>query len=112
MSEHLEQVRFVSWLRKNYPEHKVFAIPNGGKRGKMEAGRLKAEGVLAGVHDLHIPSLKLWIEMKKDSKGRVSKEQREWGAYVESIGQHWFVGNGFDDAKNKFKSFLKEGLEK
>jgi hypothetical protein len=110
MSEHLEQVRFVSWFRKNYPEHKIFAIPNGGFRSKAEAGRIKAEGGLKGVHDLFVPSLSLWIEMKLDATKKPSKEQLEWGSYVESIGHTWFVGNGFEDAKKKVLDFLKGKL--
>ena len=101
MSEHLEQVRFVSWFRKNYPEHKIFAIPNGGFRSKAEAGRIKAEGGLKGVHDLHIPALKLWIEMKLDHTKKMSKEQVEWAEYVTSIGHTWIKGDGFEDAKKK-----------
>lgn len=33
----------------------IFAIPNGGKRGKGQGGKLKAEGVRAGVPDLFWP---------------------------------------------------------
>lgn len=85
----------------------MFSIPNGGKRGKAEAGRLKAEGVLKGVHDLYIPALNLWIEMKKNGGGRVSPDQKKWGDYVESLGHTWFVGHGFEDAKNKTLAYLK-----
>lgn len=106
MSEYIEQVRFVAWFRKNYPDHKIFAIPNGGKRAKAEALRLKNEGVLAGVHDLFIPSLSLWIEMKENAKKKPSEKQVEWGEYVESIGHSWFVGYGFEDAKGKTLTFL------
>ena len=104
--EHDEQVRFVCWFRRNYPEYKIFAIPNGGKRGKIEALKLKNEGVLKGVHDLHIPALKLWVEMKRDHKEKPTDEQLEWGEYVESIGHYWILGLGFEDAKNKAKSFI------
>ncbi len=97
----MEQVRFVSWFRKNFPDYLIFAIPNGGYRSKPEASRLKAEGVLAGVHDLYIPGLDLWIEMKEDATKKPSKAQKDWGAYVETIGQYWFVGYGYEDAKDK-----------
>jgi len=107
LSEHLEQVRFVAWFRKNYPDHKIFAIPNGGYRSKPEASRLKAEGVLKGVHDLYIPSLNLWVEMKEDATKKPSKEQKEWGAYVESLGHYWLVGNGYEDAKEKALGHIK-----
>tara|TARA_R110002126_G_scaffold241476_1_gene384862 strand:- start:87 stop:395 length:309 start_codon:yes stop_codon:yes gene_type:complete len=99
-------VQFVCWFRRNYPEHKIFAIPNGGKRAKAEALRLKNEGVLAGVHDLFVPGLKLWIEMKETHKQKPSDKQIEWGEYVESVGYSWFVGYGFEDAKEKTLRFL------
>ena len=111
MSEHIEQVRFVSWWRKNYPEHKIYAIPNGGYRGDKKqsmivGAKLKAEGVLRGVHDLHIPSLKFWVEMKEDFTDKPTKEQLEWGSYLDSIGHFWCIGYGFEDAKEKAIKFL------
>lgn len=73
------------WLRQTHPELRIFSIPNGGKRGRIEAGRLKAEGLSAGVPDLYIPALHLWIEMKATG-GRVSAEQADWHAYLRGIG--------------------------
>ena len=46
-SEHLEQREFVSWFRQTFPGVLIHAIPNGGKRGRAEALRLKVEGVVA-----------------------------------------------------------------
>lgn len=105
-SEHLEQVRFVSWFRKNYPNAWIFAIPNGGKRGKATAAALKAEGVTAGVPDLFIPDWRLWIEMKREQGGRLSPEQKKWKTYLESCGYDWIQGNGFEDAKAKVELFV------
>ena len=47
----------------------MFAIPNGGARAMTTAGKLKKEGVKAGVPDLHLPVscggyYSLFIEMK------------------------------------------------
>jgi hypothetical protein len=47
----------------------IYAIPNGGQRNTIVASKLKSEGVLSGVPDLHIPVAKqgfhgLYIEMK------------------------------------------------
>lgn len=38
--------------REQRPGVLAFHVPNGGRRGKAEAGRLKAMGTLAGVPDL------------------------------------------------------------
>lgn len=73
-SEHVEQREFVQWVRQNTP-YLIYAIPNGGSRGQSQGAMLKAEGVLAGMPDLHIPELRLWIEMKA-SGGVVSPVQK------------------------------------
>ena len=100
--EHQEQVKFVTWLELNHPEHKVFAIPNGGKRNKIAAMKLKQEGVRSGVPDLFIPSLKLFIEMKKPKGGRVSPAQKDWLSYLNGCGYYAIVANGFEEAKGIF----------
>lgn len=60
----------------------LFAIPNGGGRSKAEAGRLKAEGVKAGVSDLFLPLQRqgcagLWLELKAPKK-KPTPDQRAW----------------------------------
>jgi hypothetical protein len=113
MSEHMEQVKFVAWFRKNFNEHKIFSVPNGGYRGDKKSAaitgaRLKAEGLLRGVHDLYIRRFQLWIEMKEDHTKKPTKEQKEWGEYVTSLGDTWIVGHGFEDAKSKTLAYLKQ----
>ena len=106
-SEHLEQVRLVSWFRKTYPSARIFAIPNGGGRSMAQGASLKAEGVTAGVPDLYVPAFGLWIEMKRSTGGVVSPVQRDWIAYLNGIGHQVIIGHGFEDAKAKI-----EGVEK
>lgn len=98
-TEHEEQREFVQWFRQTYPGALVFAIPNGGKRGKAEAGRLKAEGVTPGVPDLFIPALGLFIEMKRTQGGSVSAEQKRVMAALELCGYQCAVCKGCDAAK-------------
>ena len=100
-SEHLEQARFVSWFRKTYPGVDIFAIPNGGARGKSQAGKLRAEGVKKGVWDLFIPTWFLWIEFKRVKTGTLSKEQREFGEARLKDGYHCMVAYGAEDAKHQ-----------
>jgi hypothetical protein len=100
-SEHLQQVRLVSWFRRNYPGVRIFAIPNGGARSTAQGAALKAEGVSPGVPDLFVPAWGMWIEMKRESGGVVSPVQRDWIAYLESIGHKVIVGRGFEDAKRQ-----------
>ena len=44
-TEHEEQREFVCWFKQTYKGVRIFAIPNGGLRGRAAAGKLKAEGV-------------------------------------------------------------------
>ena len=79
-TEHQEQVELVARVRHFHSGTLVFAIPNGGQRGKQEAVRLKAEGVLAGVPDLLIPEPRglyhgLFVEMKR-AGGKATADQR------------------------------------
>lgn len=103
-SEHLEQVRLVSWFRKTYPDVRIFAVPNGGARSGLQGVKFKAEGVSPGVPDLFIPAWGLWVEMKRSKGGTLSPEQRDWIAYLDDCGYQCIVGRGFEDAKRQIES--------
>jgi hypothetical protein len=77
---------------------RIFAIPNGGKRSKREAERLKLEGVSPGVPDLFIPQWRLWVEMKREKGGKLSWEQEDWIVYLHCQGHRVFVCHGHKDA--------------
>lgn len=73
--EDRHQQAFTDWARYNrnlYPELDLYHhIPNGGRRDKKTAARLKAQGVKAGVADIFIPAAAdgyhgLYIELKVD----------------------------------------------
>ena len=104
-SEHVEQREFVQWFRQTFRPVRIFAIPNGGSRSRSEGGRLKAEGVSAGVPDLFVPEWLLWIEMKRADGGTLSAEQKDWRDYLQGIGHSWIVCHGLEDAKAKVARF-------
>ena len=106
-SEHLEQVRLVSWFRRQWPDVRIFAVPNGGLRSASQGAALKASGTVAGVPDLFVPAWSLWIEMKRSTGGVVSPVQRDWIAYLNGIGHQVIVGHGFEDARAKIESIKK-----
>lgn len=105
-TEHEEQREFVSWFRRTHPGVRIFAVPNGGRRGMAEAARLKVEGVSAGVPDLYVPAWHLWIEMKRVKGGRVDAPQADWHAYLRDIGHVVIVGKGAEDAKEQVDRFF------
>lgn len=91
MSEHIEQAAFFEWATyQRFPGIELLhSVPNGGGRGKADAGRLKAEGVKSGVPDVLWPVARggfigLAIEFKhgdgvptKEQRGRINRMQRE-----------------------------------
>lgn len=107
-SEHMEQALLVQWFRRSYPNVLIFAIPNGGARSKATAGKLKVEGVVAGIPDLFVPEWKLWIEMKRVKGGKLSPEQVGMIEYLQSVEYCVIVGLGCEDAKTKIQGFLNE----
>lgn len=59
----------------------IFAIPNGGQRSKATAGKLKAEGVRAGIPDLFLPVARqgchgLFLELKVGSNKATEHQMR------------------------------------
>jgi hypothetical protein len=60
------------------PDGVAYAIPNGGKRSKKEAARMKGLGVKAGIPDIGIcfRGRALFIELKAP-RGVVSQAQRD-----------------------------------
>jgi rhodanese-related sulfurtransferase len=110
-TEHEEQRELVRWFRQTYKGVRIFAIPNGGVRSRAAAGRLKAEGVSAGVPDLFVPAWGLWIEMKRQKGGVVSAEQKDWINYLQSVNHVCIVGKGAEAAKAAISDFheINEG---
>jgi len=107
-TEHEEQREVVRWFRRTLSPVRIFSIPNGGARGIAAAARLKAEGVSPGVPDLYIPAWGLWIEMKRSKGGVLSAEQKDWIAYLESVGHCVLVCHGAEEAKARIATFLDE----
>ena len=122
--EHYIQETCVRWFNMQFPQYRglLFAVPNGGARSKATAGKMKAEGVVAGVADLIL--LKpmshpahddpgwynyfhgLCIEMKTP-KGYQSASQKEWQAKVEEQGYQYSVCRSLNEFIATIKKYLK-----
>lgn len=106
-SETEEQEGFVNWFRAKFPAVLIFAIPNGGHRAISTAKRLKAEGVVPGIPDLHVPAWRLWIEMKRAKGGKLSAEQDAMILHLEAIGHKVIVGKGAEDASAQVLDWIR-----
>lgn len=100
----------IKWFRYQYPRLTIFAIPNGGARGRVEAAIMKGEGVLAGVADLFLlaPSKGchgLFIEMKTGT-GRQSQSQKEFQAAVEAQGYRYVLCRSLEDFIEQVQDYI------
>lgn len=117
--EHEEQVKLFGWAEQNLDKWDhvlayMFAIPNGGKRSKATAGKLKAEGVKRGVPDIFLPAARypyfgLFIEMKTRT-GRTSPEQQEYIARLREQGYHVVVAYSAAEAIGWIEFYLDNKL--
>jgi len=114
--EHFEQVALFDWAAyhlKRLPELALlFAIPNGGKRSKAVAGKLKAEGVKSGVPDICLPVARgsyhgLYIELKAKG-GKASTNQLVWLEKLRDQDYYACVCVGWESARNVIESYLAE----
>lgn len=114
-SEHAQQTALFMWgalpgTRAKIPWiHTMYAVPNGGKRDKITASRMRDEGVKRGVPDVHWPMPNgtyhsLYIEMKRPktkgkAAGRQSPEQEVWESNLTALGHQYVIAYTFDEAR-------------
>lgn len=95
----------------------LFAVPNGGARGRIEAARLKGLGVRSGVSDLFFsfpspgapPKHGLYIEMKapKPHGARVTANQHAFQERMLFAGYAAVICFGWDAARRAISMYLK-----
>ena len=99
--------------QSKYPQLKwMFHIPNGGTRNKIEAGRLKAQGVKRGVPDIFLPVphkvlnyAGLFIEMKV-GKNKPSPEQDHYITALKYNGYGVALCYSWQDAAKAIEWYL------
>lgn len=115
ISEEQEQELIFQWAAYEalaHPELRMlYAIPNGGKRSKATAARLKATGVKPGVPDMCLPVPNanhhgLYIELKRKKGGKVSQEQQIWLGALSAFGYQAMICKGFEEAKEVICEYL------
>jgi hypothetical protein len=115
------QKECVNWFRDKFQDKILFAIPNGGRRGLIEAKIMKGEGVLAGVPDLLLAEPReiefgktmiaspayhgLFIEMKTD-KGKLSPAQKVMHARLTAAGYKVEIAR----SRSEFEQIIRDYL--
>lgn len=114
MSEHSEQSALFEWaarLEGRAPELALlYAIPNGGHRHPAVAARMKAEGVKAGVPDIHLPIARmgyngLYIELKV-GRNKPTARQIAWHVALKAHGHCVDVSYSWQEAAQKIARYL------
>lgn len=114
-SEDTEQIKVIQWslrAQNEFPALKwLHHIPNGGKRNKSEAEKLKQMGVKAGVSDLRLPYPSgcyhgMYIEMKYESN-KPTKEQIEFLTFMQEEGYFVCVCYSFEAAQEIIVKYLQ-----
>lgn len=111
-----EAERLIDWVDgegvRLYRELAYFyAVPNGGFRHKAVAGKMKAQGVRAGVLDFNLdvargPYHGLRIELKRRVGGTVSLAQKAWIAELTHQGYLVVVCRGWEEARDRLVDYL------
>ncbi len=104
-------IQWVELRQRRYPILQwVVHVPNGGKRPKGEAGKLKAMGTKPGFPDILLPRKNLdWqglvIELKSPI-GRLSSEQEDWLQAFEEDGYLTGVARTLEQFEALVMAFL------
>lgn len=112
--EHKEQVNVFKWAKlqeKKFPLLKLlFAVPNAGKRSKIQGAYMKAEGLKSGVPDICLPVPNgehhaLFIELKY-GKNPATPSQKKWILRLNNAGNKAVVCIGWVEAVKTIKEYL------
>lgn len=110
-----EQQMLVRWMELQH--RAAYAVtwhtPNGGARDKATAGRLKAQGVKAGVPDLQLAVARggffgLFIEFKATppNDAAVSETQKTMLSRLQGEGYRAVVCRGINEAMAEINAYL------
>ena len=119
-SESVEQQRLFLWAGMQSGKYPcltlMYHIPNEGKRSRATGGRLRAEGLKAGVPDICLPVARggchgLYIELKRQHGGRLLPAQAEWMEKLKAQGYQVALCHGWEAASEIILEYLKGGTD-
>ena len=108
MNEDIIQSEIYKWYHNKFctklskTKHIIFSVPNGAFVSKIQAMKLKATGLMAGVSDLIIlrQNEAIFVEVKTDV-GRQSDKQKSFQEQVESLGFRYILVRSLEDFKTQ-----------
>lgn len=109
---HRACAQWLSLAKARYPTLAWMThIPNGGKRPKGEAGKLKAMGVVPGMPDFILPVrsgpwIGLAVELKS-ATGKLRPSQSAWLEMLASQGWKTHVVREFEDFADVVVDYLR-----
>lgn len=111
--EDLECEAGINYVRLQYPRVRIVHVPNEGKRTPLERLRLAVLGSARGFVDymFFFEGRVLYLEWKT-TKGAMTKEQKEWQAFLASEGHSVFNIKGFDHFKEVFDEWMNHFMVK
>lgn len=120
--EDTHQAALFDWAAVSLQLHPelqgLMHVPNGGRRGKIEAARLKRQGVKAGYPDIVLDvarggfhGLRIELKAPRAELGRapqVSREQRWWIDWLAEQGFRAVVCHGWEAARAEILDYLAQ----
>ncbi|WP_273861947.1 VRR-NUC domain-containing protein [Pseudomonas sp. LA5] len=114
--EGIEQTALFKWIDLQYPQESklIYHVPNGGHRHKVTAGKLKGQGVRAGMPDINVDIARggyfgLRIEFKSTPPhdAPVSPKQRDALQLLAEQGYLAIVCRGTHDAQEQIRAYMR-----
>ncbi len=111
-SEIVVQKVCLKMIAKLFPDTRVAAVPNAGKRSRWEQGRAKAEGMSKGFPDLIlvggaglriIHPVVAFVELK--AKAAMTPEQKDWLLFLVDCGHNCGVFRSDETLAAKMKDW-------
>ena len=115
-SEAWHQKQIFRWARANQIRHPELQLLNSSLNGVRLpislAKKMKAQGMKKGYPDIFLPVPKnnyhgLFIELKKETGGKVSVDQIRWLEKLSELGYYTTVQYGYKQTIEKIKQYLE-----
>jgi len=109
--EAIEQITFIGWVRRNYPDTHGKTIFHAKNEAKLIKGQFsaidkdRAMGMVAGCSDIHDhgnPSLCMEIKRQDHTQSKISEEQIAYLLAAQQAGAFCCIALGWEAAKDAF----------